>query len=155
MPSPTVLRLEAPAMRFLILLWSRGAVGPVGLHALRDPLAQAGVLLDAALLEPVGATAANGDRAAAGADRAQPAPAATMRREDAGGAQVAGYALVDLRSTEEAREWARRLASAMPEEAGLQIDVRRAHPPDGWRHAPESAWAGAARDAPDIADLLD
>jgi hypothetical protein len=82
-----------------------------------EELAQAGVLLDAAGLQP----SAKGWRVRyrAGQRTVLDGPYAEAKE------LVAGYTLIQVRSREEALEWARRFPAPMGELADAEIDVRQ------------------------------
>lgn len=100
--------------------------------AYHDELARAGVLLDAAGLQP----SAEGWRIRddAGRPRVVEGPFAET------GELVAGYTLIQVRSREEALEWTRRFPSPMSKRTGGAIEVRQLAEPAAV--APERPRAG-------------
>lgn len=103
-----------------------------GLAAYHDALQKAGVLLDANTLAP-SAAGWRIRRDRDGACTVSDGPFADVRE------LIAGYALIEVRSRDEALEWTRRFP-VPPGPAGLEIEVRPVSPP-----AAPGDTAGAAR----------
>lgn len=137
-------------MRFMIIVKAdaaseAGVMPEEGLFAAMEDyhqaLSRAGVLLDAAGLQP----SARGWRIDyAGGQRT--VTAGPFALEPAG--LVAGYTLIQVRSREEALEWSRRFPAPRGALAPAQIEVRQLYEPDDL--AP-GASHGRARDARDPA----
>ncbi|AKJ31831.1 YciI family protein [Caldimonas brevitalea] len=114
-------------MRFMILVRAapQGEVGPVPEHRLRaamaefrELLARAGVLLDASGLQ---ASRAGWQlRGAHGKPEAVQAAWA-----DDTGPRLAGYTVLQVRSRDEALEWARRFPAAQGEGVDAEVEVRQ------------------------------
>ncbi|MDW3688040.1 YciI family protein [Cupriavidus sp. CV2] len=113
-------------MRFMILVKATqgsesGAMPDESLFAAmaayHEQLAKAGVLLDAAGLKPT--SAGWRIRYAAGQRSVIDGPFAQTKE------MVAGYTLIQVRSREEAMEWARRFPSPHGEMADGEIEVRQ------------------------------
>ncbi|AJG22820.1 YciI family protein [Cupriavidus basilensis] len=113
-------------MRFMILVKATqgseaGAMPDEGLFAAmaayHEQLAKAGVLLDAAGLKPT--SAGWRIRYAGGQRTVVDGPFAQSKEI------VAGYTLIQVRSREEAMEWARRFPSPHGEMADGEIEVRQ------------------------------
>lgn len=120
-------------MRFLLLIQADAAselgTGPDAalLGAMTDfhgQLARAGALLDAAVLQPP--SAGWSVQWQAGQRRVIDGPVSGAREP------VAGYALIDVRSREEALEWSRRFSAPLGEGADVQIEVRPLAGPEGF-----------------------
>jgi hypothetical protein len=118
-------------MRFLILVTAAGDTGagtppPASLVAAIDgyhaTLARAGVLLDASALEG----SATGFRI-----RYHEGRRSVVGGPFAGGGLVAGYALIQVKSKEEALEWARRFPAPHGEAEAAEIEVRPLLGPEG------------------------
>lgn len=95
----------------------------MAMTAYHEQLAQAGVLLDYAGLQP----SAQGWQVRHGAD-------GTQRIVDGPFAEakelIAGYTLIQVRSRDEAMEWARRFPAPMGRGAESVLEVRRLYEPD-------------------------
>lgn len=113
-------------MRFVILVKATSAseAGEMqepavmaAMAAYHEQLAQAGVLLDATGLQP----SSNGWRVrySGGKRRVVDGPFAPASE------LVAGYTLIEVRSREEAMEWARRFPAPFGEQADGEIEVRQ------------------------------
>jgi len=122
----TLQRTGETAMRFMIIVRAtpdtEAGVMPeeplmatmAGYH---EALAKAGVLLDAAGLQP----SAKGWRVRYRAGRVNviDGPFADTKE------LIAGYTLIQVRNREEAMEWARRFPAPMGEQADAEIEVRQ------------------------------
>ena len=113
-------------MRFMIIVRatpeSEAGVMPeepllAAMAGYHEALAKAGVLLDGAGLQP----SATGWRVRYRAGRASviDGPFAEVKE------LIAGYTLIQVRSREEAMEWARRFPAPMGEQADAEIEVRQ------------------------------
>ena len=128
-------------MRYMIIVKGNAASesgaspdpGPMQAMArFHEDLARAGVLLDASGLRPT--SEGWKVRWARGGASVVDGPFT----DD--GAPVAGYTLIQVRSPEEAREWARRVPAPFGPASDGEIEVRRLHEPD-------DVAPGPARDA--------
>jgi hypothetical protein len=124
-------------MRFMILVKATaateaGAIPDASLFAAmdeyHDALAQAGVLLDAAGLQP----SAKGWRI----DYAQGQRLLTEGPFVQDGGMVAGYTLIQVRSRDEALEWSRRFPSLQRGDVAAQIEVRQLFEPVDFASSP-------------------
>jgi hypothetical protein len=110
-------------MRFIILVKATSASEagemqePAVMAAYHEQLAQAGVLLDATGLQP----SSKGWRVrySGGKRRVVDGPFAPTSE------LIAGYTLIEVRSREEAMEWARRFPAPFGEQADGEIEVRQ------------------------------
>jgi hypothetical protein len=120
-------------MRFLIMVRANrdteAGVLPADADRARyhEELARAGALLDASGLQP----SAKGFRVryAAGGQRTVVDGPFTEARE-----LIAGYTLIQVRSREEAVEWARRFPAPFGEGAEGEIEVRQLYEPEALRY---------------------
>jgi hypothetical protein len=113
-------------MRFMIIVRatpeSEAGVMPeepllAAMAGYHEALAKAGVLLDGAGLQP----SANGWRVRYRAGRASVIDGPFTEVKEL----IAGYTLIQVRSREEAMEWARRFPAPMGEQADAEIEVRQ------------------------------
>ena len=113
-------------MRFMILVratdaMEAGAQAPEGLFAemaaYHEQLAKAGVLLDAAGLQPT----SKGWRVRYAGDRRTVVDGPFAEAKEL----VAGYTLIQTKTREEAFEWARRFPNPAPDRGAAEIEVRQ------------------------------
>ena len=107
--------------------------------AYHEELARAGVLLDASGLQP--SRAGWRVRWEAGGQRIVDGPFAESKE------LIAGYTLIQVRSREEALEWARRFPNPMGEGRPAEIEVRPLYEPE---HFEQAGLPGAADRSPGL-----
>ena len=110
-------------MRFIILVKATSASEagemqePSMMAAYHEQLAQAGVLLDATGLQP----SSKGWRVRYSAGKRTVVDGPFAQTSEL----IAGYTLIEVRSREEAMEWARRFPAPFGEQADGEIEVRQ------------------------------
>jgi len=102
-----------------------------GMAAFHEELAKAGVLLDAAGLQP----SAKGWRVRHGSGKPMVVDGPFAETKEL----IAGYTVIQVRSPDEAMEWSRRFPRPFPAGTDCEIEVRRLYEPEDFEPDPARA----------------